>query len=122
MRRTFRFLPGSRSPRRTAGEFHHVHRKLASRLVVESLEPRLVLNGSYPQDLGPPVAVENNYATEEDTVLNGNVNVIADDTGSGADAPAALGIPLIVTAVPPAIGPVLGVTAEIVGISGGGLV
>lgn len=95
MRRSFLFSPGSRSTRRSAGRFH---RKPALRLAVEPLEQRLVLNGVSPLDLGPPVAVENFYGTNEDTVLD-DVNVIVDDTGSGADAPAAPGIPLIVTAV-----------------------
>jgi phospholipase/lecithinase/hemolysin/WD40 repeat protein len=98
MRRSFFFAPCSRSPRRAAGKFHHSRRKPALRPTVEALEPRLVLNGASPLDLGPPVALENGHATNEDTVLE-DVNVIADDTGSGTDSPAAPGIPLIVTAV-----------------------
>ncbi len=98
MRRSFFFAPCSRSPRRAAGKLHHSRRKPALRPTVEALEQRLVLNGTSPLDLGPPVALENGYATNEDTVLE-DVNVVADDTGSGTDSPAAHGIPLIVTAV-----------------------
>ncbi len=87
----------SRSAHRTTRIAKHPHRRPAFRANLESLEPRLVLNGVSPIDIGPPIAVENTYATDEDTVLAGNV--ITDDTGSGSDSADAPGIPLIVTAV-----------------------
>jgi phospholipase/lecithinase/hemolysin len=66
---------------------------------MEVLEGRLVLsNGPFPFGTpDPPIATDDNYLTNEDTVLTGNV--ISDDTGGGSDAAATPDTPLLVTAV-----------------------
>lgn len=97
MRRSFLPAAGRQRVRPTSRAIMNTRPIARHRSVVEQLEPRLALNGTSPFDFGPPIAVENNYGTNEDTVLEGNV--IVDDTGSGADASGQPGIPLIVTEV-----------------------